>query len=160
MTKSAQDMGRTQELQTEAERRAVIRVVRLLGYGGLVPFVVLAGAVMLGLRTPFAPAQSYLIGYGAVILSFVGALHWGDQLSRAVPSALRFIWSVVPALGAWVALMMPDIIGAIILIAGLASCLLFDLPVMRKGQWPSYMMVMRIVLTIIACLCLSVIFLR
>ena len=54
-----------------------IMVARMLGYGGLLPFLFLAGAVVLGIRLPLAPAPSLLVGYGAIILSFIGALHWG-----------------------------------------------------------------------------------
>jgi hypothetical protein len=53
-----------------------------------------------------------LAGYGAVITSFMGALHWGASLHTLgkAPSGNRWIdrnawiWGVIPALVAWVAL--------------------------------------------------------
>ncbi|WP_279629116.1 DUF3429 domain-containing protein [Pseudomonas rhodesiae] len=50
--------------------------VSLLGYGGLFPFIFLALLIRFSLdyRQLFAIA---LVNYGASILSFVGALHWG-----------------------------------------------------------------------------------
>ena len=49
--------------------------VAWLGYGGLLPFVALAG---IGWWAPGTPLWgTALLAYGAVILSFVGALHWG-----------------------------------------------------------------------------------
>jgi hypothetical protein len=53
-----------------------------------------------------------LAGYGAVITSFMGALHWGASLHTLgkAPSGDRWIdhnawiWGVIPALVAWVAL--------------------------------------------------------
>ena len=49
--------------------------VAWLGYGGLLPFGALALLLLDGARSAlWWPA---LLAYGAVILSFVGALHWG-----------------------------------------------------------------------------------
>ncbi|MDD2875189.1 MAG: DUF3429 domain-containing protein [Azoarcus sp.] len=51
------------------------RTVAWLGYGGRLPFVLLT--VLLGVGVDGADFfREALIGYGAVILSFVGALHW------------------------------------------------------------------------------------
>jgi len=145
------------------ERNNAVMTARLLGFGGLLPFVILAAATMMGLHTPFAPAHALLIGYGAVILSFVGALHWGAQLSAHKVSAHKlsagpFIWSVVPALIGWVALMLPAKLGALCLIGGLVMCWGYDMRLIRKKEWPSFMGALRTILTAIACLSLSVIF--
>ena len=139
-----------------AKERKMLLVVRLLGYGGLLPFLFLAAAVLLGLRAPFATASALLMGYGAIILSFVGALHWGVQLVQKQPSPARFIWSVVPALTSWLALMMPIPIGTGLVIFGLLSCLAYDWRVLASGEWPAYMRPLRLILTLVACLCLSV----
>lgn len=135
-----------------------VMAARLLGFGGLVPFVVLALASLIGLRTPFAPAPALLIGYGAIILSFVGALHWGAQLTSKTPSAWRFIWSVVPALMGWLALMLPAMMAAMVIIIGLITCLLVDRRAIKQGLWPDYMHALRLILTLIAVLSMSVIF--
>jgi hypothetical protein len=52
-------------------------IVRILGYGGLIPFIVCAILVQVA-PTPFdyVSAES-LAAYGAVICSFLGAIHWG-----------------------------------------------------------------------------------
>ena len=134
-----------------------IMTARLLGFGGLLPFVLLAAATIMALHTPFGPAHALLLGYGAVILSFVGALHWGAQLSSQQPSARHFIWSIVPALIGWGALMLPAKAGALCLIGGLVSCWAYDMRVIRTKQWPSFMGALRTILTAIACLSLSVI---
>ena len=48
-----------------------------------------------------------MLGYGAVILSFIGALHWGVAMcATGLDPAQRrraFLWSVAPALLAWLA---------------------------------------------------------
>ena len=141
----------------EMARNKAVMMSRVLGFGGLVPFVLLARASLFELHTPFAPAPSLLIGYGAVILSFVGALHWGAQLSRPTPLMWRFCWSVVPALMGWVALMMPAVMASCLLITGFVICAVVDWRIIKKGEWPDYMGPLRLILSVVACLCLAVI---
>lgn len=80
---------------------------RLLGPAGLIPFAALAIGVWVGLPA----AGPALVAYGATILAFLGAVHWG--LALATPAAERGAdWGrlglgVVPSLIAWVALLLP-----------------------------------------------------
>jgi hypothetical protein len=80
---------------------------RLLGPAGLIPFAALAIGVWAGLPA----AGPALVAYGATILAFLGAVHWG--LALATPAAERGAdWGrlglgVVPSLIAWVALLLP-----------------------------------------------------
>lgn len=86
------------------------RVVALLGYGGLLPFAV--GALGL-LFVPMGHAlwQTLLLAYAAIILSFVGALHWGFAMRADESYATGlYSWSVVPALLGWVALLLPGVL--------------------------------------------------
>lgn len=79
---------------------------RSLGYAGLIPFAVLTALLL------FAPeaapgADRLLAGYGAVILAFLGALHWGWTLAGgdsalSTPAALS--WGVIPGLVGWLSL--------------------------------------------------------
>ena len=81
---------------------------KVLGYAGLIPFVVFSIGAWVPL--PYVDnAVPILVAYAAVILSFMGAVHWGVALSS--PSRDRskyYIASVVPALTAWLALLMPE----------------------------------------------------
>jgi hypothetical protein len=94
-----------------------------LGYAGLIPFVGLALLVQLA-PTPlnYLSAES-LAGYGAVITSFMGALHWGASL-HTLGKPLSgdrwldrnaWIWGVIPALVAWLALHIYIPVGLLIL---------------------------------------------
>jgi len=89
----------------------------LLTFAGAIPFIALGLAVVLDpLAAPIA--IQLLISYGAVILSFVGAVHWGfalrdtahpvngTPLTPATLGAERqlLVFGVVPALIGWVAL--------------------------------------------------------
>jgi hypothetical protein len=48
-----------------------------------------------------------LSAYAAVIISFLGGIHWGLAMRQPQPSARLLVWGVVPSLLAWVAVMMP-----------------------------------------------------
>ncbi|MGC6531142.1 MAG: DUF3429 domain-containing protein [Candidatus Puniceispirillaceae bacterium] len=146
-------------IRKSPDRVSAITTAKFLGYAGLLPFVFLALASLMGLHLPFAPSQALLIGYGAVILTFVGALHWGAQMASGAPSSWAFIWSVIPSLMGWVALMVPAGFAALIIIIGLITCWAIDRRAIAKGIWPSWMGSMRTILTAIACLSMMVIYL-
>lgn len=89
---------------------AAIRTAWLLGLGGLLPF---AGAALVGLASPgwHDLALLALRSYGAVILAFLGAVHWGfallPEVGREAAGPKRLVLGIVPALVAWVALLLP-----------------------------------------------------
>jgi protein-L-isoaspartate O-methyltransferase len=145
--------------------------VAWLGYGGLIPFIVLALAAALD-ATPalhtgavlhatamFALGTRALFAYGAVILSFVGALHWAFAMTlHDLPAARRntaFAWSVVPALLAFVALVLPPPIGAALLILGFLAQYGQDVALTRVANLPAWYLPLRLRLTSVACLCLA-----
>jgi hypothetical protein len=134
--------------------------VAWLGYGGLIPFIVLALAAALD-ATPalhtgavlhatamFALGTRALFAYGAVILSFVGALHWAFAMTlHDLPAARRntaFAWSVVPALLAFVALVLPPPIGAALLILGFLAQYGQDVALTRVANLPAWYLPLRL----------------
>jgi hypothetical protein len=102
-------------------------IVTKLAYAGLIPFVGLALMVQLA-PTPlnYLSAES-LAGYGAVITAFMGALHWGANLHNLGKSPRgdrwgdrnAWIWGVIPALVAWLALHIYIPVGLVILASAL-----------------------------------------
>jgi precorrin-6B methylase 2 len=131
--------------------------VAWLGYGGLIPFVLLAAAA--GLGGARAPLSRALFAYGAVILSFVGALHWGFAMTlRDLPVSRRktvFIWSVVPALLAWVALLLAPAPAAAVMILGFLAHYRRDVELARTTALPAWYLPLRLRLTTVACACLA-----
>ncbi len=132
------------------------RLVAWLGYGGLVPFVSLAAANLLDVSP--AEASRALVAYGAVILSFVGALHWAFAMALAgVPESRRgwmYAWSTVPALLAWPALLLEPRVGAVILVAALAIHYLQDRRLAVLATLPPWYLPLRLRLSLVATLCL------
>ena len=77
-----------------------------LGLAGLLPFV--AGAALVWVVRPEANpfvAQA-LAAYAALILSFLGGIHWGLAMRAPAPPPALLAWGVVPSLVAWPALLM------------------------------------------------------
>ena len=133
-------------------------LVAWLGYGGLLPFVV----PVLALATdPHHTALwlRVLLGYGAVILSFVGALHWGFAMAHpgvaARQGAALYGWSVVPSLAGWAALLLEPTAGAALLLAGFVAHAVQDLRLSRHLALPAWYLPLRAQLTAVACLCLA-----
>jgi len=97
-----------------------------LAYAGLLPFV--AGALLVWLVWPDAHpyATLALSAYAAVVVSFLGGIHWGIAFREAEPPPSLFVWGVLPALVAWVAVVMPASAGLVILGVMLCVCYAVD----------------------------------
>ena len=136
------------------------RSVAWLGYGGLIPFVALTAAFLLDPHHGLLWSDA-LIGYGAVILSFVGALHWAFAMTlpdlTEQQRTARFAWSVVPALLAWPALLVDATMASFLLVPGSVAHYLQDRRLVRSQSLPDWFLPLRFRLTSVACLCLSVV---
>lgn len=130
----------------------------ILGPLGVIPFValtpvsrhdVLRYASLINGRTT-AQAQ---ITYGAVILSFLGGIHWGMAAVKhngtLTPRQIqgRYLWSVIPSLIAWPALLMPEQLAASAVATGLATAAAVDTKYTWMGAFPRWMMPLRYALT-------------
>jgi uncharacterized membrane protein len=133
-------------------------VVAMLGYGGLIPFL---GLAALPWMAPIHASlwQQAQLTYAAVILSFVGALHWGfamlapDLTIRTRTAA--YVWSVVPALLAWAALLLPARIGSLVLILIFLAHYGLDRSLSRAMTLPAWYLPMRWRLTAVAVLSIA-----
>jgi hypothetical protein len=119
------------------------------GLAGLLPFLACA---LLPLATDAAwhpLAQQALVAYGAVILTFVGAIHWGIALMapRHPASAACFGWSVVPALWGWLALFPSFIASLALLGAGFIVQLAVDYRAAGALGLPAWYLALRSLLT-------------
>lgn len=109
-------------------------LLRKLAYTGIIPFIGLALMVQLApLPVNYLSAES-LAGYGAIITSFMGAIHWGANLHILGKQASgdrwvdrnAWIWGVIPAIVSWIALNIYIPVGLLILAATLVIQLNID----------------------------------
>ncbi len=136
---------------------ALPRTVAWLGYGGLLPFLALTPASLLD-HHHGAVWSDALYAYGAIILSFIGALHWGlamslPELTERQRSAC-FAWSVVPALIAWPAVLFSPPLAAPLLVFGFIAHYLQDRRLARQATLPGWYLPLRLRLTSVAVICL------
>ena len=119
-----------------------------LGYSGLIPFVILATALWF-LPGPEQPrAHDALLSYAAIILAFMGAVHWGLAMNGASrATGWQFGASVVPPLLAWFAVFTPPAINTALLVTAFAGLCMFDGYMARKGSVPSWYPGLRVPLT-------------
>ncbi len=121
-----------------------------LGYAGLLPFVVLAMVMWVAEPGHRAFAGLALASYGAVIASFLGAIHWGLVMREASKQSLALLgWGVMPSLLAWVALMLSPAAGLLVIAVVLWVCLAVDRVVYPRFQAQGWLP-MRLALTCIA----------
>ena len=128
---------------------------KTLGYAGLIPFVVFSIGSWTSL--PYvADSTQILIAYAAIILSFMGAIHWGITISNTDRHhSKNLVVSIMPALAAWLALLSPEIFALIILFIGFILLIGYDLAVAKSQALPDWYKSMRIRLTFIVTLCLA-----
>ena len=156
------------------DQKTLKQWANILGYSGTIPFISLAVILLLDASstTPAASglaasglAASALHLYGAIILSFLGGLHWGRIACNPdiKPSDKWFlIYSVIPSLMGWSSYLLSDIWqGAeLMLIAGFIISYVIDIRFIRLGAWQSWMKPLRTNLTLIACFSLTVLLLH
>jgi hypothetical protein len=124
---------------------------RPLGYAGLIPF---AACALVMLAVPEAGTRDVagraLLGYGAVILSFLGGVHWGMVLRGASPQRAGGLLAagVVPSLVGWVALLLPFERAAAVLVAGFGLFWLYEHRVLGPAVLPQDYLALRRWLTL------------
>ena len=134
---------------------------RYLGYGGLIPFVACAAGVYLLAGEGAVLSGRLLVGYAAIILSFMGAVHWGLAVApgraqpAGAPGLTRMLTiSVVPALVAWAALSMAPALAVLVMAITFAALALIDRRYTLDGIAPAWYWRLRLPLTAIVVLCL------
>ncbi|WAF87736.1 DUF3429 domain-containing protein [Metapseudomonas otitidis] len=129
------------------------QLARLLGFAGLVPFV--TGALGIWL-TPIGwrpLVLAALLDYAAVILAFMGAIHWGLAMRAGqedTRARLQLGFSVIPALFGWVAISagLPAGLAVAVFIPAFIGLYLADLRAVRLGLAPGWYPALRRPLTI------------
>nr|WP_313632983.1 DUF3429 domain-containing protein [Brevundimonas naejangsanensis] len=129
------------------------RSAMILGWSGVLPFAGLVGALAFGLGDSDQVAGALRL-YGAIILSFMGGVHWGVATLRKEDKAPPYAVSVLPALWAFAMGFAPTTIGLVGLAAGFCLLLAYDLRCVRRGDLPQWYGRIRVWLTLAVCVCL------
>ncbi len=141
----------------------------ILGIAGLVPFVALGIAAQSNIVE--ADSQRFLLGllaYGAVILAFLGGVHWGFVLHPgALPEgmteaerrdATRLGLGVLPSLIGWAAMMTPVLgvpeVGLAVLILGFIAVVATEARKSGRAYMPNGYMALRWILSIVVLIVL------
>ena len=113
----------------------------ILGWGGVIPFIGAAMAKIFG--GPITGIYALSLGtlYAGVIITFIGAIHWGAAVQN--PKPWRLIWSILPALAVVPVLFIAPALRIPFLIAGLMLCWAVDFRVTKEGVWPEWYMKLR-----------------
>ena len=97
-----------------------------LGLAGLIPFVSLAALQWVSPPGWRMLAASALLTYGAIIVSFLGGIHWGLAMRESKASVQWLIWGVTPSLLGWLGVVLDSPWGQCVLALSLLLCLLVD----------------------------------
>ncbi len=130
-------------------------IPRFLGWAGLVPFGLAALGTHSGIDTLVPYGFLGGTAYGAVILSFLGAVHWGLAM-RDDRSPYWYVWSITPALFGAASQLTPDFsIRIVLLILLFVLVWLVDYLASKKGLIPAWYQRLRSLLTIGAIISLN-----
>lgn len=125
-----------------------------LGAMGLIPFVFLPMMVMMQQMSLYE-AQGLFTQYGAVILSFLGGIHWYDAHKRS-ESVVQLYISMFPSIVAWLAIGLSYGTWAIVILSvSFGLVLIYDF--IELKMTPAYQR-LRIVLTgvVVGCHCFMI----
>ena len=145
----------------------------VLGVLGLLPFLgCTIGIIVFPYDVPVPNLVQAIIAYGAVILAFLGGVHWGFALEPAATIVApgqagnerrRLVLGVLPSLIGWAALLVPlvasPLIAIVLLLLGFTGTTLVEAQARRAGLMPAGYMGLRWVLSAVVVLCLLVVLL-
>lgn len=130
----------------------VPKAAKWLGAFGAVPFVALALAGFI-YEGPLRDQLVFAVtAYGALILSFLGGVHWGLAIadpSQSPTAPRRLTVSVLPSLIGWAALLLPISSALVLLAAAFILMLILDRWASTNGEAPAWYPSLRWPLTLV-----------
>jgi hypothetical protein len=128
----------------------VPRPALVLGGAGLIPFLAGVAGVWTLDYPDFFLALNLMMAYAAVVLAFLGAVHWGLALAQeAAGNWRRLAPAVLPTLAGWFALMLPNALGLLLLAIGFAGVFLADRAAVTANRAPAWYKALRKPLTLV-----------
>ena len=137
--------------------RSLPLIAILLGSLGYLPFLLCGLLAMSDNPVRATQGMTGLIAYAAVVLSFLGAVHWGlalnDGAAIAPVQRMRYGLGVLPALVGWVALWLtlfaPEWVSLLILLAGFIAIPAVEARGAHLGYVPTRYMALQWVLSVL-----------
>jgi len=128
-----------------------------LGYGGAIPFVFFVVMQWHDYQLTHG-GVSLMYFYGSIILSFLGAPHWGYILAREGRAeiknlAARLIIGVVPSLIAFFSILFDELDRLLIIGASFIFIYVIDSILFQKENIPNWFLPLRFRLTVIVASC-------
>ncbi len=128
-----------------------------LGYGGAVPFVVFVVMQWHGYQLTQG-GMSLLYFYGSLILSFLGAPHWGYILAMANKPEVknlagRLVIGVIPSLIAFFSILFDELSRLLIIGSSFVFVYVIDSILFRQENIPNWFLPLRFRLTVIVASC-------
>jgi Protein of unknown function (DUF3429) len=134
------------------------RLAHLLGYAGLVPFVLLTLGCWLVDPSWLGAFIKGQLAYGIAILSFLGGIHWSAALVASGLSSEQskkaLAWSIVPALVAWSTTMVGGF-GFAVLMIGFFTAYQVDKKMFAWYGLPDWFLRLRFRLTCVVIMALA-----
>ena len=132
-------------------------IAEVISYAGVAPFVLcLLGIAMLPDYESRELAQRIAIAYGAVVLAFVGAVHWGLALAGRLPwTAVRVAGAIAPALLGAAAAVLGGQRGLALLVVGFGVFWLYEHRSVGAGLPAPYLSLRRN-LSLVVCTLLAI----
>tara|TARA_B110000438_G_scaffold255693_1_gene262669 strand:- start:739 stop:1197 length:459 start_codon:yes stop_codon:yes gene_type:complete len=122
---------------------------RLFGLAGLIPFWSLSFIIIFTKDPINSYALRALIAYGAIIISFLGGIHWGiavQSIEKATWS--RMGWGVILSLLGWCAIFIPYLYALALLITTMFVALVIDLKLVDNDNKRTWYRTLRIILSL------------
>ena len=153
------------QTSTSKDQKTLKQWAYILGYLGTIPFLSLSVTLLLVDTQSSILIASALHLYGAIILSFLGGLHWGRIACKQVNETSDkwfLIYSVTPPLIGWSSFLLSHLWqdASSMLIAGFLISYVIDIRFSKLSEWQSWMKPLRTSLTFIACFSLIILLLH
>lgn len=140
----------------EVPPAAIPRPALVLGVAGLLPFLAGTLGVWLLAYPQFYFVVNMQMAYGALVLAFLGAVHWGLAMAQGDAANWRRLGlAVVPVPLGLLALVFPSGLGLVTLALGFAGMFFADLRAVAAGRAPAWYKVLRKPLTALVLVCLA-----
>ena len=136
---------------SETDTTKIPKPALILGLGGLIPFISPPLLILAGETAVANQALLLQTVYAAVILSFLGGVHWGRALTgdRYGPSWQRLTWSVIPSLVGWLIVFSPTVpVVAVGFAIAFTFAFIVDMQAVKHGMFPVWYGKLRKILTI------------